>query len=92
MAKRIYRDHRWEPLRRTALERAGYRCQSCGRPGRLEAHHKIPLRVAPELAFELRNLEVRCRKCHFAVHKKLKVPAERAAWLELVEGLGYAGV
>ena len=86
MSKRVYRDPRWEPLRHKALERAGHRCQRCLKPGRLEAHHKIPVRVARELAFELRNLEILCRPCHFEEHRRLKVPAAIAAWDALLAG------
>ena len=30
---------RWRKLRRTVLERDGWRCHRCGRPGALEVHH-----------------------------------------------------
>ena len=31
--------HRWAPLRRFILDRDGWTCQRCGRPGRPEVHH-----------------------------------------------------
>ena len=33
----------WERCRRMAKERDGWRCQKCGRAGRLEVHHVIEL-------------------------------------------------
>ena len=66
----------WERTRQRALERAGRRCERCGRPGRLEVHHKTALEdggapYAPD------NLRVLCRDCHLAEHHD---DPERAAW------------
>lgn len=33
----------WARIRRAALERAGFRCEACKLPGRLEVHHRIPV-------------------------------------------------
>ena len=88
-----YRGRLWALRRRQAVERSGYRCERCGNTGRLEVHHKQ--RIADGGTDELDNLEVLCRKCHFAAHKhkprafktqpRLEVPG-RAEWDELVEG------
>ena len=61
--------------RARAIARAGRRCQRCGRPGRLEAHHPVPLSKggAPDQA-----LTVVCRDCHFLEHRQTD-PA-RDAW------------
>src|SRR3546814_2930149 len=60
----VYRDARWPPLRLKAKRRDGFKCTNCGARGRLEVHHKIPVRQAPELAFELGNVTCLCPTCH----------------------------
>ena len=35
---------RWEAVRRTVFERDGWRCRKCGRAGRLEVDHVVPLK------------------------------------------------
>src|SRR3546814_3143682 len=48
----VYRDARWPPLRLKAKRRDGFKCTNCGARGRLEVHHKIPVRQAPERSEE----------------------------------------
>lgn len=52
----------WDRLRRDALNAAGYRCERCKRPGRLEVHHKEKETDVPE------SLEVLCIECHLLEH------------------------
>ena len=52
----------WAILRRTALERDGYRCRECGKAGALEVDHRVSLRRAG--TNDLDNLQALCRKCH----------------------------
>ena len=61
--------------RARAIAKAGRRCTRCGRPGRLEAHHQIPLSTGGAAD---QPLVIVCRECHFAEHHKPD-PA-RAAW------------
>lgn len=71
---------RWERTRRRALDRDGWRCQACVRPGRLEVDHRVPLeRGGPE--YDLSNLQTLCRRCHFekTARENVKDPA-RLAW------------
>lgn len=81
MTDRRLRGRTWQRVREAALKRAGRRCQKCGGAGRLEVHHIVPLREggAP---FDLDNLEVHCRSCHFREHTALT--ADRRDWRELV--------
>ncbi len=78
----VYRDHQWTGARSRALARAAYRCQVCGGAGRLEVHHRRPLAVGGA-AFAIDNLEVRCRRCHFAAHH----PPRHTPWDRLVNEL-----
>ena len=63
-ANAIYRSKRWKLTRRKVMERDGYRCQNCGRAGRLECDHKVPL-FKGGAPYDMDNLQMLCRKCHF---------------------------
>ncbi len=80
---------RWGRVRRQALERDGWRCRRCGRPGRLEVDHIRPLRQGGA-AYDLGNLQTLCRGCHIgktrAENRRPLTPAE-IAWRELVAEL-----
>ena len=76
---------RWEHVRRQAFKRDGYRCQQCGKPGRLEAHHIIDLDQGGA-EYDLSNIRAYCRDCHIAHHRKPLSP-EREAWRVLVAEL-----
>ena len=71
----------WETTRRDVFERDGYRCQQCGKAGRLEAHHVLHL--ASGGSNDLANLLTLCRGCHIAIHH---APVN-AAWESLVAGI-----
>ncbi len=73
---------RWERVRRRELERAGWRCEKCGKAGALEVHHVRELHRggAP---FDLSNLQVLCRPCHLSQHRRPLSP-EAQAWRRLV--------
>lgn len=60
----VIRSPRWRALRLEALRRDGWACVQCGARGRLEVDHVQPVRDAPELAFELSNLQALCPGCH----------------------------
>lgn len=55
----------WAETRQRALERAMFRCQSCGSRDRLQAHHRTYERVGEESADDLIVL---CAICHEKVH------------------------
>ena len=71
---------RWRKLRLAVLERDGWRCQRCGSPGALEAHHRDgnPGNNA------ILNLEAVCRPCHIDLHRPPVAP-EVAAWRALID-------
>ena len=58
------RSKRWKALRLEALRRDGFKCRQCGARDRLEVDHIKPVRAAPELAYELGNLQCLCPPCH----------------------------
>jgi len=52
-----------------AFRREHTQCAWCGRTKKLEVHHIQPVSVAPELAADIKNMIVLCRKpaCHQVV-------------------------
>ena len=60
----VYRDPRWKALRYAAKRRDGWACVKCGSKYRLEVDHIAPVRDAPDLAFDLTNLQTLCGPCH----------------------------
>lgn len=60
----VQRSPRWAVIRLEVLRRDDFKCVCCGARGRLEVDHKIPVRLAPDRAFELDNLQALCRPCH----------------------------
>lgn len=74
----------WERRRREVLKRDGYRCRKCGRPGRLEVDHIVPLKAGG--GDELANLRALCREHHLARHRKPVGPKVRA-WRGLVRAM-----
>ena len=69
-------------LKRRDLD--NWRCQSCGRAGRLEVHHVKSMRDGG--GNELSNLKTLCRTHHIAIHRQPQTPNQRA-WAALVEEL-----
>ena len=86
---------RWQPVRRLALERDGYRCQAvgCGKAGRLEVDHVVPLHRAPaQDPYDLAGLRTLCVGCHAAKSRRENprrrpVSAERKAWAAFMADL-----
>lgn len=69
-------------LRAAALERAGHRCERCGKGPPLEAHHPDRDRWNPDA-----RLEVLCRGCHIEEHDRLKGQPKARAWRDMVRAL-----
>ena len=69
---------RWEPVRRAALDRDGWRCR-CGSPVDLEVHHVVPLDKGGD-PFDLGNLRTMCRDCHISLH----LDPQRREWRAFV--------
>ena len=85
---KITRTQRWKALRMQALERDGWRCVQCPERRGLEVDHILPVRVRPDLAWSLVNLQCLCGRCH-ARKTRIEIglgrpnPA-REAWKKLV--------
>lgn len=76
------RGRRAASRRARILDRDGYRCRDCGRPGRLEVHH-VDGDAMNDADDNLRTL---CRTCHLAAHRKPEDEAWRAMVAELFGG------
>ena len=81
----------WARVRRTALERDDYRCQTCGRGGRMEVDHIRPLHHGGAW-YDLGNLQALCFQCHVAkTRAELKTiperPGYREKWADLISML-----
>ena len=78
----------WEILRRQVFDRDGWRCRACGRPGRLECDHVVPIDKggAP---LDPDNLQTLCRGCHVAKTRGESKPPdpERERWRAFVRGI-----
>lgn len=79
---------RWARLRRRAFNRAGWRCQICGRHGRLEADHIRPIRQGGAM-WDLGNLQAVCRGCHIrkTARENRREGASQQRWRGLVREL-----
>jgi len=88
---RITRSRQWKALRLIALRRDGFLCVECRAPGRLEVDHIKPVRTAPELAFELSNLQSLCARCHGAKTARevglAPIDPRKSAWRAAVKAL-----
>ena len=82
---------RWVRVRRRVLDRDGWRCQACGKAGRLEVDHILPL-VDGGQPYDLDNLQTLCRSCHVrktAAENRARRPVPDAVqkWRDLVGNL-----
>lgn len=84
----IYRTKRWAAVRKMAKDRDDWKCTECSAVGRLEVHHKKPVRTNPELAYDLDNLQTLCQRCHIAHTRRelgqAEITPEMKAWDKLL--------
>lgn len=87
----IYGTRRWKVVRRQVFDRDGWRCTRCGRVGRLECDHVVPV-ARGGAPFALSNLRTLCRGCHVretgCANRRALTPDE-AAWRVLVRETLY---
>ena len=77
--RRLYSTQRWKRLRRHVLDRDGWRCTTCGKPGRLEVHH-VRATSRGGAMWDPANLRTLCRGCHFRLHREGSASARAEAW------------
>ena len=72
-------------LRLRIFERDGWRCRNCGRAGRLECDHVVPMHRGGD-PWDPGNLQALCRECHLAksAREASKPDPERDAWQALL--------
>ena len=80
--------HRWAITRRAVFARDSYRCMECGKAGRLECDHVVPLQREPgQDPYDVNGLQTLCRSCHIAKtaaeNRREPTPGE-AAWRRMV--------
>ena len=73
----------WKRLRRKILDRDGWRCTRCGKSGRLEVDHIVP--VWKGGGDDPANLRALCRADHAARHRR-KLTATEAEWAAYLKG------
>lgn len=78
-------------MRRAVFDRDGWRCVRCGRAGRLECDHIVPLDKKPgQDPFALDGLQTLCRGCHIAKtaeENRRPRTEQELAWIEFVNEL-----
>ena len=74
----------WQAVRWAVLKRDGFRCQACGKAGRLEVHHRTALQDGGK-PYDLANLVAYCRGCHVETHRPSRPIQE--AWAAAVDEL-----
>ncbi|MDF3810082.1 MULTISPECIES: HNH endonuclease signature motif containing protein [Rhodopseudomonas] len=84
---------RWKVVRLLAKRRDGFQCVKCGAAGRLEVDHIKSVRLAPDLAFDLANLQTLCKPCHSAKTKIevgfAPIDPRRQEWRDFVRALAH---
>ena len=82
---------RWAAVRRAVLKRDGFRCVECGRAGKLEVDHIVPMQREPgQDVYDPNGLQSVCRVCHIAktaAENRRELTADELAWRELVAEL-----
>ena len=74
----------WALTRFLAFKRANFRCEKCGKAGKLEGHHKVALSEAPLAAYDPDNVETLCKNCHL----ETSVFAPRLEWARHINTIG----
>lgn len=81
----------WARVRRQVFKRDGYRCRTCGRAGRLECDHVVPLHVDPDQdPYDPGGCQTLCRGCHrrkTGSENRHQPAPDQQAWIEHLRGL-----
>lgn len=82
----------WARLRRFVLIRDGYRCRACGRPGRLEVDHVVPLDTGGHPT-DPANLQALCVGCHIEKSRRERggeLDPARQAWRDFLRTVSFS--
>ncbi len=75
-AYRFYLTADWQRVRDAKKAKEHYECERCRAVGKYSpceaVHHKLYLKVRPDLALDINNLECLCKDCHYKEHHKYK--------------------
>ena len=80
---------RWRKVRLTILDRDGYRCQLCGKAGKMEVDHSTPLEHGGD-AYSPENLRCLCRGCHIEVTRQQEHWAQQSTGKKSIARFDYA--
>ena len=83
----VYVSKRWRRLRRSVLASSRRRCAICGRAGRLEVDHLIPMFDGGE-TWAIANLQALCRGCPLCKDGSGEPPPTKGYTSGAVFGLG----
>ena len=81
---------RWAAVRRHVFKRDGCRCVRCGRAGRLECDHIVPLCKNPHQdPYDPNGCQTLCRTCHISktADENSHISEEQKAWNILVANM-----
>lgn len=80
----FYSSSEWSKLAARAREMQHNECQRCKAKGYYRAceivHHKLYVKLRPDLALDLDNLECLCRECHEEEHAERQVFINEERW------------
>ena len=82
--REVYGTERWKRLRKRVLDAFNWRCSDCGRPGRLEVHHRKPIKDGGAV-WDPANLKPLCGDCHRAQH--VQISPNESDWDRHIERL-----
>ena len=79
---------RWAVVRAFVFKRDGFRCQSCGKAGRLECDHIVPV-VRGGDWWSAEGLQALCRGCHIDKTRRERVRPnpEHDEWRRMADAL-----
>ena len=66
----------WSRFRRYILDRDGWRCAACSRPGKLEVSHIVAVHVDPSRELDPDNVRVLCRACHLKADRQAHITGD----------------
>lgn len=80
----FYNTRAWGELRERKRKKEHYECERCRAHGKYkqgtDVHHKKYLRLYPELALDINNLECLCDECHYEEHHKQPEQLNEERW------------